>query len=350
MKKLILLLLPILFLAVGCGESGDKPGEIDMAAIDTTSTFSPVPAEAPKDAKYKLQYKLEVGKTYLYKYTRLVSEEQKISADTVMAQKVTEKRNYIFKVVPQSIESDGTMELAFTVEDISIDADANGKKVVYKGGDEVDSSKKKQFVEFIALHKATFNVQLKPSGEIVEIFKSNKIADKMLEIGANGPIAENEKKEFYTAFIENYLKPLVMQVFKVFPEKELAKDSSWALNLPPMNFEIFTLNSTHNYKVNGFQKNQDDFLVVIDASLMSNAVPTPAAKQNKVDLKKTAYSGSGKQYFNTDKSVLQKSATTVSMALEFSLPLPNQRTGKMITVTQSQNSKTSNVTELLSIK
>jgi len=87
-------------------------------------------------------------------------------------------------------------------------------------------------------------------------------------------------------------------------------------------------------------------LAVIDAGLTSQYKISERAKQSKVTVKSPSYKGEGKIYFNLSKGLVEKSKTNLYLTVELSMMAP-ARTGGMQKVTQKQNTKTTNILELL---
>ncbi|MDP3829655.1 MAG: DUF6263 family protein [Ignavibacteriaceae bacterium] len=349
MKKLSIIFLFTILIFMGCGdnkETQNNTPEQDVTTFDSTE-IKTSSVDASTVGLVKLNYQLKKGNTYNFRLTSIADDNQKITADTVMEQKVVQTITYLINSKVNEVEADGVMEVEFNFKSVKLTADANGKKYSYKSGTVLDSTDKDRYLEYEALVNNPFTVRLDSNGDILDVFRADKIVNKLLELrNMKDSVSAEDKKLLQQDMVEGALKPMVAQVFRKFPSTEVGKDSTWKNVLPEANLQLFTLQTIQNFKLGSFENFNGDNLAVITADVTANYKISPQAKQNKVDVKNPEYRADGKIYFNLNKGLIQKSITTTSMKIQFSVNMPTpQQTMQKVTRTQTTINK--NILELL---
>ncbi|MDP2302707.1 MAG: DUF6263 family protein [Ignavibacteria bacterium] len=349
MKKLSIIFLFTILIFMGCGdnkETQNNTTEQDVTTFDSTE-IKTSSVDASTVGLVKLNYQLKKGNTYNFRLTSIADDNQKITADTVMEQKVVQTITYLINSKVNEVEADGVMEVEFNFKSVKLTADANGKKYSYKSGTVLDSTDKDRYLEYEALVNNPFTVRLDSNGDILDVFRADKIVNKLLELrNMKDSVSAEDKKLLQQDMVEGALKPMVAQVFRKFPSTEVGKDSTWKNVLPEANLQLFTLQTIQNFKLGSFENFNGDNLAVITADVTANYKISPQAKQNKVDVKNPEYRADGKIYFNLNKGLIQKSITTTSMKIQFSVNMPTpQQTMQKVTRTQTTINK--NILELL---
>ena len=347
MKKIIFILSIVLLFALGCDKKNGT------TTVQTTKDFNydstDIKAQVLDNSSFKdleLRYKLEKGKKYTYRLTTISDEKQTISADTLIKQDVIQTLAYIVSVEVKDVEPDNVMELSFVFESIKLDATANGQKYSYISGKKLDSLDQQRYLEYEAMLNNPFSIRMSPTGEILDVYKTDRIANKVLEMrGVKDSVSAEEKKLFQQDIVNGALKPLIAQVFRSMPSNKVSIDSSWSIKQPLVNLQVFQLDNTHNFQLKQFEKYNDDNLAVINAGLTSKFIISPEAKRNNIDVKNPNYTAEGKIYFNLTKGLIQKSKTRTALNVEISMTLPRKNgPQKMI---RKQSSKNINILELL---
>lgn len=346
MKKLILFFI-IITLFVGCGES-DKPKQNEVAdpfSFDSSALKTePLSADALKDIS--LTYDLPAGSKFKYRLTSVTEDQQSIVADTTITQKIYQTKNYLIEGEIKEVDPSKVFEVELKFTQIGVNTDVNGTKYSYRSGMKLDSLGKERYLEYEAMINTPFSARIDKNGEIIEILRADRIANKALEMrGYADSLSSIEKKNYQQDVSEGALKPIVNQIFRKLTEKKVAKDSTWIILQPPVNLPVFSLNNTHSYKVAGFEKYNNEKIAVIDVALTSNIIVSPEAKRNGVSVRKPSYSGTGKFYFNIDKNLLQKvsTRTDLQVTIEMTAPTP----AGMKKVKRIQKAITRNILELL---
>ncbi len=324
MKYLLALLISV-FILIGCGDKKEeKPvaeNNKDQYAFDS-SDIKTTPLESSGET-FLMQYKFEKGKVYKYRMTAISEDDQKITAmDTILNQRVHQNITYLISFEPKDIDADEVTELSCNIYSIKLDADANGQKFKYESGSSTDSASQIQFAQYASLVNNPFGVRVNKLGEIIEVFRVDKIVNKFLTIkGVADSVSSAEKEGLRKDMAEGALKPLLSQMIRKFPDHALGEDSSWSVKQQPEPFMVFTLNNTSTFKIANLEKFEDSKLAVIEAGMNSTVTGKTTTTDRGVNytFKKPKADGSGKIYFNITDGVVQKSKTYTQMNIEFSM-------------------------------
>ncbi len=342
MKYSFILIFSALLL-FGCGKkSADKPGDNgDKFAYDTTA----LKTEPVKDEgqKFRLRYKFEKGVDYHYRLTSISQDDQTIQADTNFSTSMLQNVVYLINLGLNNIDKDSVMELSCNINSIKLDATVNGQSYSYQSGVTKDSAELKKYTEYESLVKNPFSVRVSKIGEILEVFRADKIVSRYLNLKGLADSATTQEKDMLRQnIVEGALKPIMIQLFRKIPEKEIAKDSSWSFTQPPSRFLIYTAENTNIYSVDDLELLNSDKLAVINAGLKS--VMTGSDSYNdrgvKYQFTKPKTSGTGNIYFNLTKGLIQRSKTGTKVEISYSMEMNTAKglqKGKKHEVIQSSN-------------
>lgn len=330
-------------LLLGCGKkSSDQSAEkTDKFAYDTTA----LKTEPVKDEGQKvlLRYNFEKGSKYHYRLTSISQDDQNIQADSNFTSDMLQNVVYLIDLTLNNTDKDGVMELSCDINSIKLDATVNGQSYSYQSGVTKDSSELAKYTEYESLVQNPFSVRVSKIGEVLEIFRADKIVSKYLNLKGFADSATTQEKDMLRKnIVEGALKPLMIQIFRKMPEKEIAKDSTWTIAQPPSRFLIYTAQNTNLYNVNNLEMYNSDKLAVIDAGLKSVMTGNDSYNDRGVKYKfqKPVTSGTGKIYFNVTKGMIQRSNTSTKVDLHYSMEIPSPKglqKGKKHEVIQSSN-------------
>ncbi|MFA6978056.1 MAG: DUF6263 family protein [Ignavibacteriaceae bacterium] len=348
MKKLLVLILLLLPFFIGCGKKEEpKKEEITFSTAFDSSDIKAVPITDGSLSSVELKYGFTKGSEYNYRLTSITDDNQSINADTSIAQNIKQALTYLLKLNVKDVDKDGVMEIEFTFTSVKLDATGNGKTFSYQSGNKLTGDDKKNYANYEAVINNPFTARVAPKGDILEFFRTDRIANKIIELGGlKDSVSLEEKKMLQQQITEGALRPLLSQVFRKLPDNQVKKDSIWTMTNPPAQLPFFEMINTLNFKITGFEKYKESNLAVIDAGLNSQYKISERAKQAKVTVKSPTYKGEGKIYFNLSKGLVEKSKTNLYLTIEMSMMAPG-RTGGMQKVTQRQYTKTTNILELL---
>ncbi len=303
MKKTLLFLL-FVALFVSCG-SNDK------------NESSKPEVEDVGGKTFDLAYKFKAGDKFSYKMKTVSGQGQEMKTDTTMRTELNQTVNYKFDFEVREVDADKNTEFSVILSEINVEVNANGKKHTFQGGKTVSAEDKKNFIEYEAMFKVPFGIRVNKIGEIVEVFKTSKIVDNIINLqGLKDSIKNDEKQQYLVNMNETAIKPLIQQFFRRLPEKKIGKDSTWTFSYPSA-LMVYRLNNTTTYTVRNFLNLDDELLANIDLSLS-----TSYEGKNKVTERGVNYtfsepkiSGAGNILFNVDKGIMQKAETNTKLEL-----------------------------------
>ncbi|MCK7519171.1 MAG: DUF6263 family protein [Ignavibacteriales bacterium] len=226
------------------------------------------------------------------------------------------------------IDVDGIFEIGFNITSVKLDADANGEKFSFESNTSKDTMDRVKYSEYVSVLNNPFNVRVTKTGEIVEIYKADRIINEFLKLkGAIDSVTAAEKDYLKKDMIERALKPIVVQVFRQLTDKMMAKDSLWTNPQEPTKLMVFQVQNTSTYLVKSLELFNNDKIAVIDAGLKTNI-----SGNNKVTdrgatyvFKKPVTFAEGKIYFNLSKGCVQKSKTNSKIQISYSMEVPTPK-------------------------
>ncbi len=349
MKKLLVLTLFIIPLFIGCSKKDEpKKEEKTFSTAFDSSDIKAVPITDGSFSSVELNYAFTKGSEYHYRLTSFTEDNQLIKeVDTSVSRSIKQTLSYLLKLAVKDVDQEGIMEIEFTFTSVKLDASADGKTFSYQSDNKLSDKENSDFPEYKALVNNPFIARVTKKGDILEFFRTDRIANKLIELGGKkDSVSLEEKKLLQQQISEGALRPLLSQVFRKLPDNQVKKDSMWILTNPPAKFPFFEMSNTLNFKITEFDKYKESNLAVIDAGLTSQYKVSDRAKQAKVTVQSPTYKGEGKIYFNLSKGLVEKSKTNLYLTIEMSMMAP-ARTGGLQKVTQRQYTKTTNILELL---
>ncbi len=329
MKKILLaLLLATVF--ISCKSNDEKKNSAPEVKDVGNETFT-------------LAYKFKVGDKFSYKMKTITGQGQEMKTDSVRKTEINQTVNYVFDFEVKDVDNENNTEFKVTLSDINVDVTANGKKFSLKNGKANSEDEKKNFIEYIAMHNVPFGIRINKIGEIVEVFKTSKIVDNMVELqGLKDKVQNEEKQQYMVSMNETAIKPLLQQFFRRLPTHKVGKDSTWSFSYPS-NLMVYNLNNTTTYTLRNFLSQNDELIANIDLSLN-----TSYEGKNKVTEKGVVYtfsepkiSGSGNILFNVDRGLMQKAETKTKLEIKLLMQ------GNGLTATRNDFSGNTNYIELI---
>jgi len=326
--KQLLVLISLTFIFFGCKKETEKPVDIkDKYSIDTTE-IKTVPV-ANQNESFYINYAFDKNKEYNYRLTNIAENTQTVNAnDTTLSQKVKQTLTYLIKLKVLDIDADGIFEILFNITSVKLEADANGQKFYYESSTSKDSMDRVRYSEYVSVLNNPFNVRVNKIGELIEIYKADRIINDFLKLkGAIDTITTAEKDFLKKDMIERALKPIVVQIFRQLTDKTMSKDSIWNNVQEPTQLMVFQVQNTSTYKVKSLELFKNDKIAVIDAGLITNI-----SGNNKVTDRGATYvfnkpitSAEGKINFNLTKGCVQSSKTNSKIQISYSMEVPTPK-------------------------
>jgi hypothetical protein len=346
MKNLLIIVLAALLL-IGCSRK-DKPVEKKIQETPDTSGVLKTSKDNTPPSQVSISYALKKNNAYTYRLTSISNSIQQIISDSTRTQNLKQTITYLFEFSISDVEQDGVMDIKVDLKSVKLDANANGQKISYQSGGNLKPSDKQQFIEYEAVVNNPFAVRIDSKGEILEIYKVDKIASKFLELqGLKDSVNAEQKKQFQANIAETALRPLLQQIFRYLPTKNVGKNDVWT-NDYASKLAVFDIKNVAKYKLLDFEKLNDDRLAVIDAGLEITSVGKEKVTERGVnyEFKKPEASGSGKIYFNLDKGCIEKSKTKTTLNMTVKMDMPKSPRGPM-KATRDDYIENTNILELL---
>lgn len=324
MLKYLLVLITSSLILVSCGDKNNNPdkslNEKEKYSFDSTDLKTEGLDNSGKP--FLMEYKFKKGDKAVYRLTTISNNTQTITMDTTMTSAVTQKIVYLIDLDTKDVDSDGTTEVEIKINSLKLEASANGQTFNFEAGKDVDSAKTNQFAEFQALYNNPFSVRFSKKGDVLEIFKADKISNKFLELkGAADTISVNDRNLIRQDLINGVLQPLITQIIRKVSDKEVYKDSTWQIKQPPIPLMVYQINYVNTYKVESVEKLDDARIAVIDAG-----IDFKYSGQSKVNQGNTAFTfqkpistAEGKYYFNVDRGIQIKSRTKTRLEISYTM-------------------------------
>ena len=355
MKKIYLFITTIIFIIsiVSCGSNSDKKNEKEnkdkiVNQNDSSDIISSTPYEVKKDEVFNLAYKFNTGDSFKYRLTTTTSTSQNVVADSTIANMFNQKIIQILDFNTISVEHDTIAQLKCTITDIDVNRNIDGKTSSYKAGENPDSTKLNQFMEYAGILNNPFNVKVSTHGRIIDISNTNKLVNKFEKLmKLKKPLTKEEQKTLQNNFEESFLKPMMTQIFREIPDKELKIGSTWNKSVPPSQILGFKFSYNNTFNLDNIEKVKEDRI----AEITGKSNITIEGKTKQVDrgveynFEKPLVSASGKLFFNIDKGLLYKSATGTNLEFNFSSQMIGPK--GLIKANTNRKINNQNVAELL---
>ena len=332
MKKLILILLTGL-LWFGCGENTkeQKPEtQNEQFSFDSTD-IKAKPVDNPNQTFY-LRYKLEKGESYKFRLTAISKDDQTVTTkDTTMTQGMDQTMVYNMKFTPTEIDADSTMEIEAVVTSIKVDGTFGNEPVHYQSGTSKDSADVIKFAQYESLVNNAFNLRVSKIGEILDVFRADKIVNRLLDIkGYADSLKADEKATLKNDITESMLKPMISQVFRKLPAREMSKDSAWKVEQPPTQLMVFQAQNTSTFKIRGLENLNGDMIADVEATLQTKITGknTMTDRGINYNFQQPETTGGGKIYFNISKGLVQKTKLNTAVTTSFNMESQGQKGSK----------------------
>lgn len=307
MRYIIVLVFFVVLLA-GCGDKDSAPvDDKNKFAFDSTD-IKLQPADNPAK-QFFMEYKFTKGEAFNYRVTMISDMTQTVTADTTISMDMHQSMIYLLNFMPRETDADGNTELTCNITSSKIEMEGSGRKVIYHSDSIKTAEDKEKFADNHSIVKNPFSVRINKLGELLEVYKADKIVNSYLEYRKLADSASAEDKDMLkNQIVETLLKPLLSQVFSKAPEKPLAKDSIWIFKQPKRQMLVFQVDQTNKYLVKEVNKLQDDEIAVIGMEMETNFTGEQKVTEQGVSysFEKPKISASGTMYFNISDGFIQK--------------------------------------------
>jgi hypothetical protein len=341
MKHIITAILVLGLLFTGCRKKEDAKSAQAAMNIDTTDVkTTPVNENL---SNLDLKYAPKKGKEYIFVLTSIGNDAAHIIADTTIENTVHSKVTYKLSVTPTEIEDDGTFSANISYLGVSLEAKSDKEKVTYQSGQKLDSASRGKFFQYEALINNQFGARVKSNGEILELFKTDKIVQKMIDGGPKLPqaLTPQQRAQIKGNIEESLLRPTLQQIFRKLSDAKVSTNTAWDLEQDfPVN-QILNFHTKQTFTVKGFELYNNNKVARIDITAQTVPQVNPEAKKQNINVEKSTLDGTGKLFYDTDKGLLTYGRTRLFIDTKIS--------GKTKTRKGDTNVSSSNQTEKISI-
>lgn len=355
MKRFFLIISTFIFIIsfIKCGSDSEKQDknenqESSITKNDTTIDISAIPMELNGDESFHLGYKFSKGNSFKYKLTTVTSTDQHIVTDSTIDSKFEQKITRILNFNTVSIENDTVANLKCTITDINVYRNVDGKVVTYKSGDTLNSTDLNQFIEFKGIENNPFNVNVSKQGEIIKVHNIKGITDKFIELtNRKNNITQNEISIFEQKLAESFLEPMLSQIFRAIPDKDLKIGSNWQKEMAPTKVMSFTILYRTKYNLDNIEKIKADKIALItgNADISVEGDTKMVDRGVEYNFQKPVTSAGGEIYFNIDKGLLYKSNTGTKLDLKFKMQMQGPK--GLMKANTTRNVTNKSIAELL---
>lgn len=355
MKRFILIITTFIFIIsfIKCGSNSEKKDkeenqESSIINNDTTIDITATPVKLKGDETFHIAYKFSKGNSFKYRLTTVTSTDQHIVTDSTIDSKFEQKITRILKFNTVSIENDTVANLKCTITNINVYRNIDGKVITYKSGDALDSTDLNQFMEFKGIENNPFNIKVSKQGEIIKVYNIEGITDKFVELTKRkNTITQNEITIFEQKLTESFLEPMLSQIFREIPDKDLKIGSNWQKEMAPAKVMSFTILYRTKYNLDNIERIKADKIALItgDAKISVEGDTKIVDRGVEYNFQKPVTSAGGKIYFNIDEGLLYKSDTGTKLELKFKMQMQGPK--GMMKANTTRNVINKSIAELL---
>lgn len=331
MKKIfaIITTLIIVISIVQCGSNSDKKDSEEnkdslTTQIDSLNNYSSTPYEVKADETFHFNYKFTAGKSFKYRLTTITTTDQNVVSDSTIVNNYMQKVSRTINFNTLSIEHDTIANIKCTITDIDVYRSINGVVTTYKYGDPLDSIKLQQFTEFVGIVNTPFNLKISKHGILLSIYGVEHLADKFIELtNLKDKLTKDDIPVFQKNLSDNFLSPMITQIFREFPDKDFKIGGSWEKSMPAASIMVFKIFYKNKYNLDNIEKFKEDKIAVVsgDASITVEGETKQVARGVEYNFQKPVTSAGGKIYFNIDNGLLQKSSTWTRLEISYNMQM-----------------------------
>ena len=326
---MILFIITLSFLLLNCGSETEKTNELeqlnDSTSYGNPSDFLPnLNHEVLNDVRFYLAYNFKKGKNFQYRLTTISTTERDVETDSVIIDRFEQKITRVLNFKVLSVEDDNIANIECTVSKVYVDVNLNDQKVSYQSNVTSNPEKLKRFIEHEGLVNNPFHIRITKYGEILDISKVDIIAERFLELsGLKDSVRTEDKPVMESEIKNNLLKPLIGQVLREGPKKELGLESTWEKVIEPASIMIFKIHYTDHFEVDKIEKIGDKRIASIIGEASSLVEGDRAYTNNgvKYEFSDPLTEAISNIYYDIDRGLVYKSTVKTDLKLSYRMEI-----------------------------
>lgn len=343
MKKLIAFFL--FFTLFACSNKND----IKTTSEKTSTKVNSKLVAPPKADGFYINYNFSKGDIFKYKINTLSSSSQELVSDSLVTTKTELKVEYRVKLTVENVDTSQIAKIDILIESIIVSGLFNGQEISYNSKYIFGSQERMMFVQYEAIKKKKYTIDINSNGEILKIYNTEKIIAEFLLIQQKASsVSAQQRKELNDEFITSSLRPLSEQIFRIFPSEKVSVNYSWNEKYYS-EFALFKIENIATFQLTDVDTSDSDSIIVINAGLSINFVGEHTASEQGMDFffYDPVVSGGGIIKFNKSKGLIVYSETSTSMEMETDISGTDQDQTP-IKAKRTDNTSNTNIVELVS--
>jgi hypothetical protein len=345
----LFILSTVLFFSCQQKKNEEKQkSEEELASTFDSTALKTTEVKEDKQQSFFLKYYFKPGESIKYRMTVISQNKQTIQADSNMTSVMDQTLTYIINFKTLSLDEDSVAELQCTFTSVNLKANVNGKVITYQSGEKIDSTERIKFAEYESFLNNPFNIRVGKDGNLVEIYKTDKIMNRFLSLrGLEDSLTTQDKVLFKEDMSNRSIKPILVQIFREVPEHKVAIDSTWSYKRESLPILVFNIAYTNFYKIEKLEMLGNDRIAVVNGNVNTKITGESIYSERGINYQfdQPITSASGTIYFDIDKGLVVKSRTQTKMETSYKMEMPTPQGTKKGSARELTS--TTNVLELL---
>jgi hypothetical protein len=315
--KNLIFLLTLIFFINGCGK--DDPED------DTTSggKNEDLLIKDESGTRVNLMLKPAKGDIFNYKMVAVTSSTEKGPQTGDMEIVTNQTINYFYSEEVYDATDAGIVTYKARFDSIIINSDVSSGdssvSIVYNSNIKDSVYNMPDFLQYNSIMGEEFFMRVDPQGEITEVYGMEKVYENMFKL-LGDTLNQEQKSAIRESFSSESIKAVLQQQFQMFPQQEIALDSSWTRSYET-SFMVFPVRNLLNYKLTEVREENDEIIITVEGSMAIEFIDKEF-KEDRVTytVEDAKTGGTGKVIFNLSKGAIvnKETQTNIDMQLRLS--------------------------------
>ena len=348
LKLLLVLAVPIV-----CSSCSKEPAKIAQSmnsptggttpALDSTSTGKSVQIT---DKDHHIFLRPKVGTTQRYRVIDRREDSQEITDQlfngTQGKKKSTNITEFYIRQSVRAVKPDSSVDMSYRIDSVQFSLVQDTTKINYASTRPQDR-KDARFAEYNMFVGQEFGAIVSKLGEITEVYGLAPMLEQAMK-----DVPDSMKTEKYKAGAKNAIEMLLKQYVGLplmhYPDKPLAKDSTWSIhaetNFPVLQFVQFPVAIDSKEVVAGFEDHGGVVLAVLEATSRQTPIQSTLEQGGtKATLDKFNSTATSKSQVDDSTGLVVRRVLKSNQSFVFTLET-KQQAGKIARNSQSSTEET----------